>query len=71
MNYNLTLKGHLENLTSGQGHDLTRKGHVAYQLIRIVDLNTSEVFSSLPIICAYQKLLAKSLCNHLEGRRYW
>ena len=47
MIYNLTLKGHVESLTSGQGHDLTRKGHVAYQSIRIVDLNTSMVFSSL------------------------
>ena len=47
MNYNLTLKGQLENLTSGQGHDLTGKGHVAYQSIRIVELNTSKAFSSL------------------------
>ena len=47
MIYNLTLKGHFENLTSGQGHDLTRKGHVAYQSIGIVGLNTSMVFSSL------------------------
>ena len=47
MNYFLTLKGHFENLTSGQGHDLTEKGHVAYQSIRIVELNTSDVFSPL------------------------
>ena len=47
MNYHLTLKGHVENLTSGQGHDLTLKGHVAYQSICIVGLNTSIVFSSL------------------------
>ena len=47
MIYDLTLKGHFENLTTGQGHDLIRKGHVAYQLIRIVGLNTSMVFSSL------------------------
>ena len=26
MNYNLTLEGHVENLTSGQGYDLIRKG---------------------------------------------
>ena len=26
MNYELTLKGQLENLASGQGHDLTDKG---------------------------------------------
>ena len=27
--HDMTLKGHVESLTSGQGHDLTRKGHVA------------------------------------------
>ena len=56
----VTLKGYLENLTSGQGHDLIRKGHVTYQRpehiygmwmwtiwIRIVGLNTSMVFLSL------------------------
>ena len=47
MNYKLTWKGHFENLTSGQGHDLTRKSHVAYQSIRIVELNTSDMFSPL------------------------
>ena len=45
MKYQFTLKGHLENLT--KGHDLTSKGHVAYQSIRIVGLNPSQVFSSL------------------------
>ena len=45
MNYNLTLQGYFENMTSGQGHDLSRKGHVAYQSIRMVGLNTSMVFS--------------------------
>ena len=29
MNYKLTLKGHMENLTWGQGHDQTREGFVA------------------------------------------
>ena len=38
MNYNLTLKGNIETLTSGQGHDLIGKGHVAYQSIRMVYL---------------------------------
>ena len=47
MTYKLTLKSHVESLTSGQGHDLTRKGHVAYQSIRIVNQNTAMVFSSL------------------------
>ena len=35
MIYNLTLKDQVENLTSGHGYDLTGKGHVAYQSIRI------------------------------------
>ena len=47
MNYKLTLKDQLENLTSGQGHDLTGKGHVAYQSIRNVELNTFKAFSAL------------------------
>ena len=43
--YNLTLEDHVENLTSGRGHDLIGKGHVAYHSIRIVGLNTSYVCS--------------------------
>ena len=50
MNYNLTLKGHVENLTSGQGHDLIRNGHAAYQSFHCVSLNTSMVFSSLKLV---------------------
>ena len=44
MSYNLILKSELKTLTIGQGHDLTGKGRVAYQSIRIVKLNTSKVF---------------------------
>ena len=40
INYRLTSKSHVENLTQGQGHDLARKGHVAYQSMRIAGLNT-------------------------------
>ena len=47
MNYNLTLKGHFENLIASQGHDLIGKGHVAYQSICVVVLNPSIVFSLL------------------------
>ena len=50
MNYNLTLKRHFENLTSGQGEqDLVTwsESHVAYQATRIVGLNTAMAFSSL------------------------
>ena len=59
MSYNLILKGHVENLTSGQGHDLARKCHVANQSIRIVGLNTSMVFhrSSLSL----SKVIAEKL----------
>ena len=45
MNYKLTSKSNFENLTSGQGHDLIRKDHVAYQSIRMVVRNTSMVFA--------------------------
>ena len=47
MNYNLTLKGHFENLISGQSHGLIGKGYVAYQSIRMVVMNTSMVFALL------------------------
>ena len=58
MNYNLTLKGHVENLTKGQGHDLAENVHVAYQSIRIVGLNTSVTFLSLYLVSI--KLLSKT-----------
>ena len=62
MNYNLTFKRHLGNLSSGPGHDLAGKGHVAYQSICIVKLKSSKVFSSLRhVACLYQKLLKKLL----------
>ena len=35
----MTTKGQVENLTSGQGHDLTEIGHIAYS-IRIEEANT-------------------------------
>ena len=65
MNYNLTLKGHVENFTTWQGHDLIAKGHVAYQSIRIVGLNTyvSTYLYGVFIVLAllYQTLLPKKL----------
>ena len=59
MNYNLTLKSRVENLTKGQGHDLTSQGHAAYQSNRIGGLSTPTyvVFSALA--CLHQKLLPK------------
>ena len=47
MIYNMTSKGQVENLTSGQGHDLTEIGHVAYHSIRIDEKNTINVERSL------------------------
>ena len=43
MMYNMTSKGQVEHLTSGQGHDLTEIGHVAYHSIRIDETNTMNV----------------------------
>ena len=65
INYNLTLKDHFENLTSGQGHDLIGKDHVAYRLIRMVSLNTSMVFSSLWMVSI------KSYCQKTAGDLSW
>ena len=54
MNYKLTWKGHFENLTSGQGHDLTGKSHVAYHSIRIVELNTSDMYIVKHLTCYHR-----------------
>ena len=47
MIYKLTLKDHLENFTSGQGHDPTGKGYLVpipiSRSVPTVELNTSEV----------------------------
>ena len=43
MIYNMTSTGQMQDMTSGQGHDLTQKGHVAYQSIRIVEMNMMRV----------------------------
>ena len=47
MIYNMTSKGQVKDLTSGQGHDLTEIGHVAYHLMRIDETNTMNVERSL------------------------
>ena len=65
MIYNVTLKGHVENLTSGQGHHLIRKGHVVYQSIRKISLNTYMVFSLL------QLFSIKSYCLRIAGDLPW
>ena len=50
---NMTQKIQKLNLTSGQGHDLTQIGHVAYHLIRIDERNAMVL---KPVSCFYQKL---------------
>ena len=62
MNYSWTLKGHSENSTSGQGHDLIGKGHIAYQSIMIcmVVLNTSMTLSLL------EPVSIKSYCRKTD-----
>ena len=65
MSYNLTLLGHVENLTLGQGHDLIRKGHVAYQSIRIAGLNTS-YGGFIALAGLWQKLLSKKTVDDLS-----
>ena len=50
MIYKMTSKGQLENLTSGQGHDLTQIGHVAYQSIRLDETNTMNLSWSLYLV---------------------
>ena len=65
INYNLTLKGHVESLTLGQGHDLIRKSHVACQSTRIVGLNIFIVFSSLQLVSI------KSYCRKTAGDLPW
>ena len=54
MMYNMTQKKQKWNLISGQGHDLTQIGHVAYQSIRIHDRNNGAVLK--PVARFYQKL---------------
>ena len=54
----LILKGQIWTVTSGQGHDLTQKGYVAYQLICLVNTNTMKVVSRLTL--PYQKSLSKT-----------
>ena len=47
MIYNMAQKTQKWNLTSGQGHDLTQIGHVAYHSIRIDERNAMVLFWSL------------------------
>ena len=58
MIYKMTWKGQIENLTSGQGHDLTRKGNDAYQSIRLDGSNSKLVLG--PVSHFNQNLLQKN-----------
>ena len=42
----MTSKDQFENLTSGQGHDLTQTYHDAYQSIRLDKRNPSNLFEA-------------------------
>ena len=68
INYNLTLKGHFEYLIYSQGHDMIGKGHVAFQSILIVGLNTSIIYGVFIALAGlYQKLLPKKLLMTFRG----
>ena len=45
MNHYLTLKMYVKSVALGQSHDLIGNDHVAYQSMRIIDLNTSMVLA--------------------------
>ena len=45
--YSMTLKGQGQNLTSGQGHEVTQAGHIAYVSMRLDERNTMRPFSCL------------------------
>ena len=62
MMYNLTSKDQLQNLTSGQGHDLTRKGHIVYHVMRLDETNTMKLFWSL-YFHPVQRCYTKSACG--------
>ena len=65
MNFNLkvnmTFEGHVENLI---GHDLTGKGHAAFQSMRIVVPNTYKygVFKLIALACL-SKVIAEKLAT--------
>ena len=54
MIYKMTSKCQIGNLASGQGYDLTRKGHVVYHWIRLDETNSMNLSQSKVIA---QKLL--------------
>ena len=62
MMYSMTSKGQFENLTSGQGHDLSLIGHVAYQSICVLKINTMDLISNLYVsIKILSQVIAKKL----------
>ena len=62
---NMTSKGQVETLTSGQGHDLTQTYHDAYQSIRIDQTSPSNLFWSLYLVSI------KSYCEETVGDQWW
>ena len=59
MNYNLTLKGRFENLTSGQGHDLI--GKISCCISADPYGRPEHIYGVfIALACLYQKLLPKN-----------
>ena len=63
--HNMTSKGQVEALTSGQGHDLTQTYHDAYHSIRLDETNPSNLFRSLYLVSI------KSYCEETVGDLWW
>ena len=63
--YNMTSKGQVETLTSGQGHDLTQTYHDAYHSIRLDKTSQSNLFWSLYLVSI------KSYCEEIVGNLWW
>ena len=61
MNYNLTLKGYVENLTLSQGHDMIGKGHMPYCISVGPDHRLGQSYGIfIATACFYQKLWPKN-----------
>ena len=59
MIYNMTSKGHVSSLTSGQGYDLTQTYHDAYHPNRLDETNPSNCFEAC--ILSQSKCIARKL----------
>ena len=56
----VTLKGQIQNLTSGQGHVVTQVGHIAYESMHLDETHLSHItLASLSLL--NQKLFPKTV----------